>query len=166
MQRRWYDCWSSSTWAFLNFKVHIRQRKKDFGCFDIDSLQKITVGSKRDETSLSSDSGNVSDLKEWTTSGLFNRDSGSCLQWTNATCRESQVTFGRKEEQNNEIVYCKWYDWSVVWSCDLDHVKAKQENAFPHSEGTLTRWKDHSCFALLVMPIFVVFWHRSTPGCK
>ena len=47
----------------MNFKVHIRQRKKNFGCFDIDSLQKITVGSKRDETSLSSDSGNVSDLK-------------------------------------------------------------------------------------------------------
>ena len=77
-------------------------------------------------------------------------------------CRESQVAFSRKEEQNNEIVYCKWYDWSVVWSCDLDHVKAKQENAFPHSEGTHTRWKDYSCFARLVILIFMMFWHQST----
>ena len=23
------------------------------------------------------------------------------------------------------------YDWSVVWSCDLDHVKTKQETPFP-----------------------------------
>ena len=22
-------------------------------------------------------------------------------------------------------------EWSVVWSCDLDHVKAKQETPFP-----------------------------------
>ena len=77
-------------------------------------------------------------------------------------CHESQVAFGRKEEQNNEIVYCEWYDWSVIWSCDLDHVKAKQENAFPHSEGTHTRWKDYPCFARLVILIFMVFWHQST----
>ena len=38
-------------------------------------------------------------------------------------CRESQVAFSRKEEWINETVYCK-YDWSFVWSCDLDHVKA------------------------------------------
>ena len=45
-------------------------------------------------------------------------------------CRESQVAFSRKEEWINETVYCK-YDWSFVWSCDLDHVKAKQEMPFP-----------------------------------
>ena len=65
-------------------------------------------------------------------------------------------------KKNNEIVYCKWYDWSVVWSCDLDHVKAKQENAFAHSEGMHLRWKDYSCFARLVILIFMVFWHQST----
>ena len=77
-------------------------------------------------------------------------------------CREWQVTFSRKEEQNNEIVYCQWYDWLVVWSCDLDHEKAKQENAFPLSEGTHTSWKDYSCFARLIILIFIVFWHQST----
>ena len=46
-------------------------------------------------------------------------------------CRETQVAFIRKEEQNNEIVFCKRYDWSVVHSCDLDNVKAKQETPFP-----------------------------------
>ena len=66
---------------------------------------------------------------------------------------------------HNEIVYCKWYDWSVVWSCDLGHVKAKQEKGFLHSEGTQTRWKDNSCFAHLVILIFMVFWHQ-TALCK
>ena len=46
-------------------------------------------------------------------------------------CRELQVAFSHKEEQNNEIVFCKLYDWSVVWSCDLDHLKVKQETLFP-----------------------------------
>ena len=41
-------------------------------------------------------------------------------------------------------------------------MKTKQENAFLHSEGTHTRWKDYSCFSLLVILIFVVFWHQST----
>ena len=47
--------------------------------------------------------------------------------------------------------------WSVVWSCELDHAKAKQENAFPHSEGKHTTSKDYSCFARLVILIFMVF---------
>ena len=41
-------------------------------------------------------------------------------------------------------------------------MKTKQENAFLHSEGTHTRCKDYSCFSLLVILIFVVFWHQST----
>ena len=45
-------------------------------------------------------------------------------------CRETHVAFSRKEEQNNEIVFCKRYDWSVVNACDLDNVKAKQETPF------------------------------------
>ena len=35
MQRIWYDCWSSTTSNFSDSKVHIRQRGKDFGCFNI-----------------------------------------------------------------------------------------------------------------------------------
>ena len=62
IQRRWYDCRSSTTSAFSNPKVHIRQRGNDFGCFDIDSLQKITAGSSNDRNSLQSDSGNVGQL--------------------------------------------------------------------------------------------------------
>ena len=46
-------------------------------------------------------------------------------------CRESQVAFSRKEEKSNETVFCNRYDWSIVWSCDPDHVKAKQETPFP-----------------------------------
>ena len=41
---------------------------------------------------------------------------------------------GRKSRstvRNNEIVFCKQYYWSIVWPCDLDHVKAKQETPFP-----------------------------------
>ena len=36
-------------------------------------------------------------------------------------------------------------------------MKAKEENVFPHSEETHTRWKDYSCFARLVILIFMVF---------
>ena len=41
-------------------------------------------------------------------------------------------------------------------------MKAKQEHAFPYSEGTHTRWKDYSCFACLVILISMMFWHQST----
>ena len=49
-----------------------------------------------------------------------------CL-FSREECRESQVAFSRKEE----TVFCNRYDWSIVWSCDPDHVKAKQETPFP-----------------------------------
>ena len=42
MQRRWYDCRSCTKRVFSNSKVHIRQQSKDFVCFHINSLQKIT----------------------------------------------------------------------------------------------------------------------------
>ena len=42
MQRRWYDCRSSTKRVFSNSKVHIRQQSKDFVYFHINSLQKIT----------------------------------------------------------------------------------------------------------------------------
>ena len=42
MQRKWYDCRSSTKWVFSNSKVHIRQQSKDFVCFHINSLQKVT----------------------------------------------------------------------------------------------------------------------------
>ena len=45
-------------------------------------------------------------------------------------CREAQVPFNRKGEQNNEIVLFNRYDWSIAWSCDPNHVKAKQETPF------------------------------------
>ena len=48
------------------------------------------------------------------------------------------MAFSHKEEQNNEVLLCNRYDWSVAWilhgSCDLDHVKAKKEKSFLHSE--------------------------------
>ena len=54
----------------------------------------------------------------------------------------------------------------MIWLVsDFDYVKGKQENSFPHSEGTHTRWKDYSCIARLVIQNFMVFWHQRTP-CK
>ena len=67
-----------------------------------------------------------------------------------------------KKNRIMKLYFFKRYDWPVVWSRDLDHVKAKQENAFPHSEGAHTRWKYYSCFVRLVILIFMVFWHQST----
>ena len=43
----------------------------------------------------------------------------------------SRIAFSCKEEQSNETVSCNRYDWSIILSCDLDHVKAKQETPFP-----------------------------------
>ena len=64
-------------------------------------------------------------------------------------------------------MFCKSYDWSVLWSCDLDRVKAKQETPFPLlKEHTQTRWKDCPCFAcLFILPVYMVFWHQSN-FCK
>ena len=67
-----------------------------------------------------------------------------------------------KKNRIMKLYFFKRYDWPVVWSRDLDHVKAKQENAFPHSEGMHTRWRDCPCFACLFILIFMVFWHQST----
>ena len=67
-----------------------------------------------------------------------------------------------KKNRIMKLYFFKRYDWPVVWSRDLDHVKAKQENAFPHSEGMHTRWRDCPCFACLYILIFMVFWHQST----
>ena len=86
MQRIWYDCWSSTTSTFSDSKVHIRQRGKDFGCFNIKHYREsllvqvateipcqVTV-----EMSLIFRNGQL-------TSWLFNWASRSCVQWTNAT---------------------------------------------------------------------------------
>ena len=67
-----------------------------------------------------------------------------------------------KKNRIMKLYFFKRYDWPVVWSRDLDHVKAKQENAFPHSEGMHTRWRDCPCFSCLFILIFMVFWHQST----
>ena len=63
-------------------------------------------------------------------------------------------------------MFCKSYDWSVLWSCDLDRVKAKQETTFPMKKHMQTRWKDCPCFAcLFILPVYMVFWHQSS-FCK
>ena len=63
-------------------------------------------------------------------------------------------------------MFCKSYDWSVLWSCDLDRVKAKQETPFPMKKHMQTRWKDCPCFAcLFILPVYMVFWHQSS-FCK
>ena len=63
-------------------------------------------------------------------------------------------------------MFCKSYDWSVLWSCDLDRVKAKQETPFPMKKHMQTRWKDCLCFAcLFILPVYMVFWHQSS-FCK
>ena len=69
-------------------------------------------------------------------------------------CRETQVAFIRKEEQNNEIVFCKRYDWSDVNSCDLDNVKAKQETPFPILKE---RTRGEKTALVLLAYIFMVF---------
>ena len=80
-QRRWYNFRSSTTWAFLNSKINIRQGNKDFCCFDIISLPKITLGSRRHRTSVNfqSDRRNLSDPKEYITSGPFSGTRRNCI---------------------------------------------------------------------------------------
>ena len=45
-------------------------------------------------------------------------------------------------------MYYNIYDWSVLWSCDLDHVKVKQETPFPiPKERTRGRKTAHDLLA-------------------
>ena len=93
------------------------------GFFHIESLQKITVGSRRDGNPLPSDSENVDDFKEWTTSWLFNRASRSCVLWTKAT-RHPWFFFG-------------WWNWG--WMC----IKWDLQNKFTKSWKKTKETRSH-----------------------
>ena len=44
---------------------------------------------------------------------------------------DSVVSRKSRSAVKNETVFFNRYDWSIVWSCDLDYVKAMQETPFP-----------------------------------
>ena len=46
-------------------------------------------------------------------------------------CRESQAAFSRKKNRTMKLYFVNDMIGQLLWSCDLDHVKAKQETPFP-----------------------------------
>ena len=63
----------------VNSKIYVRQGSKDVCCFDIQSLPKITLGSRKHGSCVQSGSRNVFDHKEYTTSGPFDRARKKCI---------------------------------------------------------------------------------------
>ena len=115
-----YNCRLSITWAFPNSKmIFIRQRSKDFYCFDIHSLPKVTLGSRRHRNSQKSES---KCLRLYTASGRFYGACKNCVQWTNVT-HHPWLIFGRWDW---DWIFTKWNSWDKVtqnWKKSPLHVR-------------------------------------------
>ena len=87
----------------VNSKIYIRQGSKDVCCFHIHSLPKITLGSRKHGNCAQSDSRNVFDPKEYTTSGPFDRARKKCIQ----SPILANVTY--------PCLIFDWWDWGLIF---------------------------------------------------
>ena len=87
----------------VNSKTYIRQGSKDVCCFDIHSLPKITLGSRKHGNCVQSDSRNVFDPKEYTTSGPLDRARKKFIQ----SPILANVTY--------PCLIFDWWDWGLIF---------------------------------------------------